>query len=70
MGFAGANAVALLGIEGHIVQVEVHVASGLPGVFVTGLPDAAVAQARDRVRAAMLNSGFDWPQQRITIGLG
>lgn len=70
MGFARANAVALLGIDGHIVQVEVHVASGLPGVCVTGLPDAAVAQARDRVRAAMLNSGFDWPQQRITIGLG
>ncbi len=70
MGFAATRAMALIGVQGHPVQVEVHLAQGLPAVLVTGLPDAAVAQARDRVRAAVLNSGYSWPQGRITIGLG
>ncbi|HEV2088293.1 MAG TPA: YifB family Mg chelatase-like AAA ATPase [Cryptosporangiaceae bacterium] len=68
-GFARAHAVALLGVHGHLVEVEAHLAQGLPGLVITGLPDTAVTQARDRVRAAVLNSGQKWPDRRITVGL-
>ncbi|HEX3733172.1 MAG TPA: YifB family Mg chelatase-like AAA ATPase [Mycobacteriales bacterium] len=70
MAFAATRAVALLGLAGHEVIVEGHVATGLPAFLITGLPDAAVAQARDRVRAAVQSSGFAWPPGRITVGLG
>ncbi|SHM33065.1 YifB family Mg chelatase-like AAA ATPase [Cryptosporangium aurantiacum] len=69
-GFARALAVGLHGVHGWVVEVEAHLAQGLPGLVITGLPDAAVSQARDRVRAAVLNSGQRWPDQRITVGLG
>ena len=69
-GFARALAVGLLGVQGRVVEVEAHLAQGLPGLVITGLPDAAVVQARDRVRAAVLNSGQRWPDQRMTVGLG
>jgi len=69
-GFARALAVGLHGVHGRVVEVEAHLAQGLPGLVITGLPDAAVVQARDRVRAAVLNSGQRWPDQRITVGLG
>ncbi|MFG1923681.1 YifB family Mg chelatase-like AAA ATPase [Cryptosporangium sp. NPDC048952] len=69
-GFARALAVGLHGVHGRVVEVEAHLAQGLPGLVITGLPDAAVTQARDRVRAAVLNSGQRWPDQRITVGLG
>ncbi|GAA0279358.1 YifB family Mg chelatase-like AAA ATPase [Cryptosporangium japonicum] len=69
-GFARALAVGLQGVHGRVVEVEAHLAQGLPGLVITGLPDAAVTQARDRVRAAVLNSGQRWPDQRITVGLG
>lgn len=51
------------------VCVEVHLAGGLPGVSVVGLPQAAVREARDRVRAAISNTGFEMPQRRVTISL-
>jgi magnesium chelatase family protein len=69
-GFARAFSVGLLGVQGRLVEVEAHLAQGLPGLVITGLPDAAVTQARDRVRAAVLNSGQRWPDQRMTVGLG
>ncbi|TQS44317.1 hypothetical protein FL583_15405 [Cryptosporangium phraense] len=69
-GFARALAVGLHGVHGRVVEVEAHLAQGLPGLVITGLPDAAVVQARDRVRAAVLHSGQRWPDQRITVGLG
>ena len=59
----------LLGVDGHAVTVEVHVANGLPGFTIVGLPDAACREARDRVRAALLSSGSPWPNQRITVNL-
>lgn len=62
-------AVGLLGVEGHVVEVEVDVASGLPGLHIVGLPDAALAESRDRVRAGIQNSGEAWPQGRITVSL-
>jgi magnesium chelatase family protein len=66
---ARAYAVGLVGIDGHVVEVEADLAQGLPGLTVIGLPDAALAEARDRVRAAVVNSGQSWPQRRITLAL-
>src|SRR3954454_12217127 len=59
----------LFGVEGLIVDVEVHVSTGLPSYTFVGLPDAAVREARDRVRAALLSSGLSWPQRRVTVNL-
>lgn len=59
----------LVGVWGHPVSVEVHVADGLPAFTVVGLPDASCREARDRVRAAILSSGLDWPMRRITVNL-
>ncbi|GMA85598.1 hypothetical protein GCM10025868_08480 [Angustibacter aerolatus] len=61
--------VALAGIDGHVVDVEADVASGLPAFTVTGLPDAALGEARDRVRAACANSQVPIPMQRLTVNL-
>src|SRR5256885_6707673 len=59
----------LFGVEGLIVDVEVHVSTGLPSYTVVGLPDAAVRESRDRVRAALLSSGLTWPLRRVTVNL-
>jgi len=59
----------LHGVEGRSVSVEVHVSNGLPGFTVVGLPDAAVRESRDRVRAACLSSGLQWPLRRVTVNL-
>ena len=69
MALARAFAVSLVGVDGHLVEVEADLAQGLPGLTVIGLPDAALAEARDRVRAAVVNSGQQWPQRRITLAL-
>jgi magnesium chelatase family protein len=66
---ASISSAVLFGATGHPVTVEVHVASGLPGFHVVGLPDESVREARDRVRAAVLSSGCTWPRQRITVNL-
>lgn len=67
--FASINSSTLFGIEGAPVSVEVHIGAGLPGFSVVGLPDEACREARDRVRAALLSSGFEWPNRRITVNL-
>jgi len=59
----------LVGVDGKPVAVEVHVSNGLPGFTVVGLPDAAVRESRDRVRAALLSSGLPWPLRRVTVNL-
>jgi magnesium chelatase family protein len=61
--------VALVGVVGHVVQVEADIANGLPAMILIGLPDTALREARDRIRAAVVNSGHEWPQRRITVGL-
>jgi magnesium chelatase family protein len=66
---ARTHCAALIGIDAHIVEVEADIVNGSPGMIVTGLPDTALREARDRVRAAVINSGYDWPQRRITVGL-
>ena len=60
---------ALRGIDALIVEVEVDVASGLPHTTTVGLPDGAVRESTDRIRAALRNAGFDYPQKRITVNL-
>lgn len=60
---------AVFGIEASPVQVEVDVSFGLPGFTMVGLPDASVRESRDRVRSAIRNSGFEFPQHRITVNL-
>jgi len=69
MALARALSVALLGVEGQIVDVEADLADGLPGLTMIGLPDAALHEARDRIRAAIVNSGESWPSRRITLAL-
>ena len=60
---------ALIGLDGTIVDVEVDISPGLPGFCVVGLPDTAVQESRERVRAAIRNSGFEFPMRRITVSL-
>lgn len=62
-------AVALVGLAGHLVEVESHLASGLPAFTIVGLPDASLSEARDRVRAAVASCGLPWPARRITVNL-
>ena len=62
-------ACALWGLETALVTVEADVANGLPNFTVVGLPDTAVSEARERVRAAIRNSGFEFPLRRVTVNL-
>ena len=57
------------GINAPAVSVEVHISNGLPAFTIVGLPEAAVREARDRVRSAIINSGFEFPARRITVNL-
>src|SRR3989338_4047326 len=59
----------LLGIEAYPVEIEVDISEGLPAVTVVGLPDSAIRESRQRVKSAIKNSGFSWPNERITISL-
>ena len=60
---------AQVGIDAPLVSVEVHLSGGLPGLFIVGLPEAAVKESKDRVRGAIQNSQFEFPTRRITINL-
>jgi magnesium chelatase family protein len=69
MGLARAWSVALVGVEGRLVEIEADVGGGLPGFHLVGLPDAALSESRDRVRAAIVNSERAWPNERIVLAL-
>jgi len=69
MALATTHAVALLGIDGAVIEIEAHVGAGLPAFSLVGLPDASLSEARDRVRAAVVNSRQPFPQHRLTVGL-
>ncbi len=60
---------AIIGIEAHIVEVEVDIASGLPAFTMVGLPEAAVKESKDRVKSAIQNSGYFFPYEHITVNL-
>lgn len=66
---AKTNTCALNGIDGHLVEVEVDISPGMPAFNIVGLPDAAVQESRERVRAAIRNSGAEFPLRRITVSL-
>ena len=69
MSLALTQSVALLGLDGHLVTVEVDIADGLPGYSLLGLPDAALSESRDRVRSAIVNCGEIWPNRKVTVSL-
>lgn len=61
--------VALDGVTGRVVTVEADISNGVPGWSLSGLPDPCVAEARDRCRAAIINSGQNWPDRRLTVAM-
>jgi magnesium chelatase family protein len=69
MTLARTHAMALAGVQGHVVEIEADIENGLPALFLVGLPDTALREARDRIRSAIVNSGRSWPQRRVTVGL-
>lgn len=69
MNLAAITSRALNGIESPRVSVEVHVSNGLPSLSIVGLPEASVKESKDRVRSALISSGFELPPKRITINL-
>ncbi|MFJ5110667.1 YifB family Mg chelatase-like AAA ATPase [Streptomyces sp. NPDC088551] len=69
MGFARACSVALLGVEGVVVEVQADLEPGVAAFTLVGLPDKSLVESRDRVRAAVVNSGGEWPQKKLTVGL-
>lgn len=66
---AKVTSAALIGLDAHLVDVEVDISGGLPQFSVVGLPDATVKESRDRVRSALKNTGFHFPAKRITVNL-
>lgn len=69
MTLARAHAIALVGVQGHPVEIEADIENGLVALLLVGLPDTALREARDRIRSAIVNSGETWPNRRITVGL-
>ena len=69
MGFARACSVALVGVEGVVVEVQADLEPGVAAFTLVGLPDKSLIESRDRVRAAVVNSGAEWPQKKLTVGL-
>ncbi|WP_405700692.1 YifB family Mg chelatase-like AAA ATPase [Streptomyces sp. NBC_00069] len=69
MGFARACSVALVGVDGVVVEVQADLEPGLAAFTLVGLPDKTLVESRDRVRAAVVNSGAAWPQKKLTVGL-
>ncbi|MGK4583194.1 YifB family Mg chelatase-like AAA ATPase [Kitasatospora sp. HPMI-4] len=69
MAFARTCSVALVGVDGVVVEVQADLEPGLAAFALVGLPDKALTEARDRVRAALVNSGESWPQRKLTVGL-
>ncbi|SEG92679.1 magnesium chelatase family protein [Actinacidiphila yanglinensis] len=69
MGFARTCSVALVGVEGVAVEVQADLEPGVAAFALVGLPDKSLVESRDRVRAAIVNSGETWPQKKLTVGL-
>ncbi len=69
MSFAIAHSRCIVGSDAVPISVEAHIANGLPAFTIVGLPETAVRESRDRVRSALINSGFEFPQRRITVNL-
>src|SRR3712207_8432816 len=63
------NSATFTGINGNIINVEIDISNGLPTFNIVGLPDISVKESKERVRAAIINSGFKFPMKRITVNL-
>ncbi len=69
MSLGRSTSMGLVGLSGNAVTVEVDISDGLPHYNLLGLPDAALTESRDRVRAALTNSGEVWPNRKVTVSL-
>ncbi|WP_221353927.1 YifB family Mg chelatase-like AAA ATPase [Streptomyces beigongshangae] len=69
MGFARTCSVALVGVDGVVVEVQADLEPGIAAFTLVGLPDKSLTESKDRVRAAVVNSGAEWPQKKLTVGL-
>lgn len=69
MALANVKSIALQGLNGELVDIEVDIADGLPGYVLLGLPDTALMESKERVRSAIHNSGGSWPNKRVTVSL-
>ncbi|MFF7242557.1 YifB family Mg chelatase-like AAA ATPase [Embleya sp. NPDC008237] len=69
MGFARTRSVTLLGVDGVVVEVQADLEPGVTTFTLVGLPDKTLVESKERVRAALVNSGEEWPQRRLTVGL-
>ncbi|GGR98590.1 MULTISPECIES: YifB family Mg chelatase-like AAA ATPase [Streptomyces] len=69
MAFARTCSVALVGVEGVVVEVQADLEPGVAAFALVGLPDKSLTESRDRVRAAVVNSGATWPSKKLTVGL-
>lgn len=69
MALGRAHSIAVRGLDAAVVEIEADIGPGLPGVHLVGLPDAALHESRDRVRAAITNTSNQWPQARLTLAL-
>lgn len=69
MSFAQVHTRSIIGLNAPSVTVEVHISQGLPALTMVGLPEASVRESKDRVRSAIINSGFEFPNRRVTINL-
>jgi magnesium chelatase family protein len=63
------QSISLVGLTGHLIDIEADIGNGVPGFTLLGLPDASLSEARDRVRSAITNSSAQWPNKRITLAL-
>ncbi|MGA1117914.1 MAG: magnesium chelatase domain-containing protein, partial [Candidatus Nanopelagicaceae bacterium] len=69
MTLARTASINLIGLSGEPIEIEVDVSNGLPAYSLLGLPDATLNESRDRIRAAILNSGKNWPNRKVTVSL-
>lgn len=69
MTLARTTSINLIGLKGEPIEIEVDVSNGLPAYSLLGLPDATLSESRDRIRAAILNSGRKWPNRKVTVSL-
>ena len=67
--YAQIQSCVMLGLSGELIRVEVDISNGIPAFTIVGLPNAAVREAKERVRSAMLNAGIDFPLKRVTVNL-
>ena len=67
--YANVNSLGIIGLDAYKVEVEADTSSGLPAFDIVGLPDTAVSESKNRVRAAIKNSGYKFPVSRITVNL-